>query len=318
MPNTRPNMQSTMYRMLNFISKQPLQLTRIFARLLASITYRTPLVKAAQVTTLNINIALPEYTAQERQAIVKKSIQNELTSYFEFFNIWGSSQEKNIQRIHQVEGKSLFQNALAQQKGIILIVPHFGTWEIMNAWCAQYTQMTIMYKPIKNKDADIFVRRARSRENATLVPTDESGIRQVYKALKRGGTTVILPDHTPHLGGAMVDYFGVPLASSHLTAKLIQKTEATALFLYAIRNDNAGFDLYIQAMPEQIYQCSDNKGTQIIHQHIERLIQTHPEHYHWSYKRFKAHPDLHNIYDISSQEALEKVKQVRSDPQLPH
>ena len=33
---------------------------------------------------------------------------------------------------------------------------------------------------------------ARSREQANLVPTDESGVRQIFKALKQGETTVIL------------------------------------------------------------------------------------------------------------------------------
>mgnify|MGYP006201031755 CR=1 FL=1 len=79
---------------------------------------------------------------------------------------------------------------------------------------------------VKNEDADRFVREARSREQANLVPTDETGVRQIFKALKQGETTVILPDHTPNVGGDMINYFGVPLASSNLSAKLIQKTKA--------------------------------------------------------------------------------------------
>ena len=100
----------------------------------------------------------------------------------------------------------------------------------MNAWCAQFTSMTILYKPVKNADADRFVREARSREQANLVPTDESGVRQIFKALKQGETTVILPDHTPNVGGDMVNYFGVPLASSNLSAKLIQKLKQKLCF----------------------------------------------------------------------------------------
>ena len=46
-----------------------------------------------------------------------------------------------------------------------------------------------------------------------------------------GGTTVILPDHTPNTSGEMVDYFGIPLESSSLTAKLIQKTKAKTLLI---------------------------------------------------------------------------------------
>lgn len=200
----------------------------------------------------------------------------------------GWIKSKNIDRIHHIQGEHYFHDAIAAGKGLVLIVPHFGTWEVMNAWFAQYTQMTIMYEPIKDVSADDFVRAARSRENATLVPTDESGVRQIFRALKQGGTTVILPDHTPHHGGELIEYFGIPLSSSNLSAKLIQKTKAKALFLYAIRNDNQGFDMVIQPIDEEIYQVDANQGTRMIYQLLEQLICRYPEHYHWSYKRFNT------------------------------
>ncbi len=255
---------------------------------------------------------MSELSTQERERITRAAIRNELMSYFEFFSIWGSTNQKNIERVHKVIGKNLLHDALAQNKGLVLIVPHFGTWEIMNAYVAQFTSMTIMYKPVKNQAADQFVRAARSREQANLVPTDESGVRQIFKALKQGGTTVILPDHTPNVGGEYIPYFGVPLATSNLSVKLIQKTKARALFLYALRNENAGFDIHIEAIDEKIYQGDANQGTGIIINTIENLIQRHPEHYHWSYKRFRAHEDLGNIYKLDHDQALSKVNQLRT------
>lgn len=311
-----PNPSSFTYKFLTFISKQPLQITRGLARLLAMVANHTRVAKTAKAADLNIRIALPHIETTERERIVKEAVKNELTSYFEFFNVWGSSNSKNISRVHHVEGEHYFHDAIAAQKGLILLVPHFGTWEIMNAWIAQHSKMTIMYKPIKNDDADLFVRQARSRENATLAPTNDSGIRAIFKALKQGGTTVILPDHTPHIHGSLVNYFNVPLHSSNLSAKLVQKTKATALFLYAIRNDNAGFDMYIEPVSEKIYECSDIEGTTIIHELIEGLIQKYPEHYHWSYKRFKAHPELHDIYTLSEADALAKVEHVKQTSHL--
>ena len=182
----------------------------------------------------------------------------------------------------------------------------------MNAYLAQFTQMTILYKPVKNESADQFVRAARSREQAHLVPTDESGVRQIFKALKQGGTTVILPDHTPNMGGEMIPYFGIPLASSNLSAKLIQKTKAKTLFLYALRNDNQGFDMHIEAIDERIYQGNANQGTGVILAAIENLIRRYPEHYHWSYKRFKANPELDRVYHLNTEEALKRVAEVRA------
>ena len=310
MTETAPT--TSLSRLLDFVSRQPLTVARLFAKSLAFLVNTLHLSKTTQTIQLNIQITLPELNAQQRKQITQHAIRNELTSYFEFFHIWGSSNSKNIQRVHQVHGEALLQDALAAQQGVVLIVPHFGTWEIMNAWLAQYTQMTIMYKPVKNPAADAFVRQARSREQAHLVPTDESGVRQIFKALKQGGTTVILPDHTPNVGGEMIPFFGIPLESSNLSAKLIQKTKAKALFLYALRNENQSFDIYIEAMDEQIYHCNANAGTTLIHRAIEDLIRRHPAHYHWSYKRYKAHPDLRGVYHKPVDQALVDVQTVRA------
>lgn len=314
---TERSSKNSAYGLLKYISRQPLSVSRWIARILALIVNIFKVSKTSDVIRLNLEISLSELSTQERERITRAAIRNELMSYFEFFSIWGSSNHKNIERVHKVIGEDLLHDALAQNKGLVLIVPHFGTWEIMNAYVAQFTSMTIMYKPVKNQAADQFVRAARSREQANLVPTDESGVRQIFKALKQGGTTVILPDHTPNVGGEYIPYFGVPLATSNLSAKLIQKTKARALFLYALRNENAGFDIHIEAIDEEIYQGDANQGTGIIINTIENLIQRHPEHYHWSYKRFRAHEDLGNIYKLDHDQALSKVNQLRTSNLAP-
>lgn len=309
---TQPIQQTSTYRLLNFVSRQPIQLSRFVAKMLAGLVNNFKISKTSKTIQLNLQIAFPDMSQQQRDRICRAAIKNELCSYFEFFSIWGSSNEKNISRIHHIHGREILDAALAEQKGVVLVVPHFGTWEVMNAWVAQHTAMTIMYKPVKNPAADQFVRNARSREQANLVPTDESGVRQIFKALKQGGTTVILPDHTPNQGGDMVPYFGVPLASSNLSAKLIQKTKAKAILLYALRNDSDGFDMHIEAIDEAIYQGTANQGTEIIHHALEDLIRRYPEHYHWSYKRFKANPALGGLYNAPTAEALDRIAQLRA------
>ncbi|TCB51123.1 lipid A biosynthesis acyltransferase [Acinetobacter sp. ANC 4779] len=302
----------TTYRLLKFLSRQPIQISRFIARMLAGLVNFLKMSKTSNTIRLNLQIALPELTAEQHEKIIPKAIHNELTSYFEFFSIWGADNKKNIARIHSISGEHILQDALKTPEGLVLIVPHFGTWEIMNAYLAQFTQMTILYKPVKNESANQFVRAARSREQANLVPTDESGVRQIFKALKQGGTTVILPDHTPNVGGEMIPYFGIPLASSNLSAKLIQKTKAKTLFLYALRNENQGFDMHIEALDERIYQGNTNEGTGVIFEAIENLIRRYPEHYHWSYKRFKANPELDQVYHLNTDDALKLVTEIRA------
>ncbi|RKG32631.1 lysophospholipid acyltransferase family protein [Acinetobacter tianfuensis] len=312
---TQQSQQNAAANLLKFISRQPIQLSRFIARGLAALVNLFKISKTASTFSLNMQIALPELSDQERKRIMAQAVRNELMAYFEFFCIWGSNNEKNLSRIHQVYGEQYFHDAMAAQKGLVLIVPHFGTWEIMNCWFAKYTQMTIMYKPVKDPAADEFVRQARSREQANLVPTDESGVRQIFKALKQGGTTVILPDHTPNTGGEMIEYFGIPLATSNLSAKLIQKTKSAALFVYAMRNENNGFDMYIEPVNARIYEGTANDGSRVIFEKLEDLIHKYPEHYHWSYKRFKANPALEDIYNRPVDEAIHMIQTVRKTAQ---
>ena len=304
---------STVTRLLNFFSRRPIRFARFFAKILSSVVNFFHLSKSPKAIRLNLEICLPHLTKEHKDLLVRAAITNELQSYMEFFSIWGSSNEENIARIRNIQGEHYFHEAMKEKKGIVLLAPHFGTWEVMNAWFSQYTEMTIMYKPIKNDDADQFVRLARSRERATLVPTDESGVRQIFKALKLGGTTVILPDHTPKHGIEMIKYFGLPLASSNLSSKLIQKTKAKAFLVYAIRNETEDFDMFIEPMDEKIYEGTPTDGTTVIHHAIENLIRRYPEHGHWSYKRFKANPELRNIYNLPFEEAVEVINRVREE-----
>jgi Lauroyl/myristoyl acyltransferase len=154
---TERSSKNSAYGLLKYISRQPLSVSRWIARILALIVNIFKVSKTSDVIRLNLEISLSELSTQERERITRAAIRNELMSYFEFFSIWGSSNQKNIERVHKVIGEDLLHDALAQNKGLVLIVPHFGTWEIMNAYVAQFTSMTIMYKPVKNQAADQFV-----------------------------------------------------------------------------------------------------------------------------------------------------------------
>lgn len=75
--------------------------------------------------------------------------------------------------------------------------------------------------------------------------------------------------------------------------------------------------MHIEPMDEKIYEGTADDGTYVIHQAIEQLIYQYPEHYHWSYKRFKANPALDNIYNIDPTEALKIVDRLKAEALKP-
>ncbi|MEG2442815.1 MAG: lipid A biosynthesis acyltransferase, partial [Acinetobacter sp.] len=49
---------------------------------------------------------------------------------------------------------------------------------------------------------------------------------------------------------------------------------------------------------------------------IEDLVHRYPEHYHWTYKRFKANPELRTLYNLPFNEAVTRLEQLRMEQQI--
>ncbi|KAF7276344.1 hypothetical protein GWI33_010455, partial [Rhynchophorus ferrugineus] len=148
-------------------------------------------------TQVNLKLAYPTLTDTEREMMAKQSVTKQCLSYAESIKCWAMPPEWSVQQIQKVHNLQTLTEALANPKGALIITPHLGTWEMMNAWVHQYGIPTIMYKPIKNEKVNTFVLQSRQRLNATLVPTDANGVKALFKNLKQGGFSVILPDHVP-------------------------------------------------------------------------------------------------------------------------
>ena len=67
---------------------------------------------------------------------------------------------------------------------------------------------------------------------------------------------------------------------------------------------------------EPLYPLRDEIALQvndeIIDAIVTNLIHRFPEHYHWSYKRFKANPELRNLYNLPHEQAMQLVTKVRT------
>jgi KDO2-lipid IV(A) lauroyltransferase len=313
LPQKNTSKQSGFHAVLKLMSKLPMSVIQSIA-LLAAMFFNLSSGKIKKTIQRNLLIAFPEWNKTQRDQMTKLAIKSQLQSMFEFIKCWGSSPSYSIQQIKQIHGESLFHEAIAAQQGVILVTPHFGTWELMNAWCSQFAPMVIMYKPDEHEAINQFVLEARSGLNATLVPADDTGVRQVYKALKQeGGVTAMLPDHLPEpSGGIFSPFFGCPVLTGTLVSRMAQKTQCTVLLMSCIRNDeDHGFDIYFEKINDSIKSTHLQESVDTLNQAMEQLIRRAPQHYHWTYKRFKADPLLDQAYYVDDLQALELVKQAK-------
>lgn len=277
-----------MFLILKILSKLPLRFIQFFSENIGKILYISN-SSAKKTTRSNINLVYPHLSEKEKEALVESSLKSQCMTYAESIKIWGSSTKFAINQIKNVHGLEIFLNALKNPNGTLAAVPHFGTWELMNAWVCQYTPAVIMYKPDKNESLNKFVLESRQRLNATLVPTNESGVRILFKHLKTGGFSAILPDHVPkESGGIYSPFFGQNALTSTLFSKLAAKTQCSIIGMYCLRRNNLdGFDIYITDLSKEVLSKDIQVSTNTLNNEIEQIINYAPEQYLWGYKRFR-------------------------------
>ncbi len=290
---------------LQFFARLPIGALQGFARVVAGLVLFFPNTSITGTVRRNLLIAYPEKSDQERSEMTIASLRSQAMSFMEFIKSWGTPTDYSIAQIREVHGKELFLEALKNPKGLIGIIPHHGTWEMMNAWVNQYTAPTIMYKPADNPSLDAFVLAARSRLQATLVPTDESGVRALFRTLKKGGFAAVLPDHVPYeSGGILAPFFGHQVLTTTLVSRLAQKTGCGVIQLSCLRRDDGdGFDIFFEELPEEIRSQDLQVSVNTLNIAVENLIRRDPIQYQWAYKRFKDAPHFKDIYRVSDAEA---------------
>ncbi len=252
-----------------------------------------------RITRINLQLAYPELNALQQKILIKKSLISQCMTYVESIKCWGMPPEYSLNQLKNIYGEQHLTEALANKKGVIVVIAHFGCWELLNAWLNLHTAPMIMYKPNKNKAVDRFMLEARKQLKATLVPTNENGVRAIFKHLKQGGLTVILPDHLPkESGGIYSHFFKQKPLSTTLVSKLANKTQCNIIGLSCIRNETSGFSVHCSLLSDQILSNDLQTSVDSLNQNLESMINVAPEQYVWSYKRFRNVEGQENIYKI--------------------
>ena len=289
-----------MYFLLKLVALLPLSLLQLIASWFALLlnSFESSIKR---ITRINVQLAYPDLNAEQYKILIKNSLKSQCMTYIESIKCWGMPAEYNLALFKSIYGEQYFTEALASKRGVIVVIAHFGCWELLNAWLNQYASPMIMYKPSKNKGLDRFMLEARQRLNATLVPTDENGVRSIFKHLKQGGLTVILPDHLPkESGGIYSHFFDQNTLSTTLVSKLASKTQCNIIGLSCIRNHTSGFNVHCGPLSSDILSRDLQTSVNSLNKELEKMINLAPEQYLWGYKRFRKVEGQVNVYTNKS------------------
>lgn len=190
-------------------------------------------------------------------------------------------------------GEDVVRQAYAAGKGIVFLTPHLGCFEITAQAMAarfgpQYGDLTVLYRPAKERWMAEMMQHARDRPGLRAVPISLSGVRQMVRELRHGRAVGLLPDHVPPEGqGVWAPFFGRPAYTMTLAAKLVHQTGAAMVMVWGERLAAArGYCLHCLPMPEPL-SGDLQAAVEQINRAVEQLILTAPDQYMWGYPRYR-------------------------------
>ncbi len=274
-----------MVGLFEFLARLPLLVLHWLGTLLGWVTYLSSRKYAARLQE-NLRNARIVQSGNELRKLQHANIREAGKGILELPWVWRRPLGKVVASVKECHGWDYAEAAHAKGKGVILLTPHIGCFEVISLYIAARLPMTSMYRAPRWKFLDTLMHQGRERGQMKLVAADFGGVRQMLKALKRGEFIGVLPDQVPGNGeGEWVSFFGRPAYTMTLIGRLMASSGAPVVMCYSVRLANgAGYILHFSPLD---MDASRSIPLQI-NSALEAVIRNCPEQYLWSYNRYKV------------------------------
>lgn len=211
--------------------------------------------------------------------------------------LWARPQgESVLPKVARWDGIEVFEAALASRQGVIMIVPHLGSWEMYGQAVGErfvdaHGPLTALFRPARKKWMAEVLAGSRDRKGLQTLPTTVKGVRGLMRTLKQGGYTGILPDQVPPAGqGVWAPFLGRPAYTMTLLPRLAQTTGAKVFLGVCERMPGGRYVVRFEPFDGTALtdpQASVEDAAAAMNDGIERLIRALPGQYVWDYARYK-------------------------------
>ncbi|HNU11451.1 MAG TPA: lysophospholipid acyltransferase family protein [Rubrivivax sp.] len=277
-----------MIGLLRRLSRWPLWLLHALGGWLGWLTYAA---STSYRSRLRANAAAAGVSAADRRASIAEA--GRLVA--ELPRLWLRPPEEPIADPVHWDGREVLQALLARGRGLVLLTPHLGSFEVSaQAYAQEFGQqqpITVLYRPARKQLLRELEETARARPALATAPATLAGVRQMLRALKKGQTVGLLPDQVPPEGmGVWVPFFGQNAYTMTLAARLVQQTGAAVGLLWTERLPGGrGYLVHASELPEPLPEGADDEtAARVINRAMESVILRCPRQYLWGYHRYKS------------------------------
>ena len=271
------------------ISILPFWLLYLFSDFLYLVIYHIFGYRKKVVLT-NLSNSFPEKSESEINEICKK--------FYSFFCDWilemiksiTISKKEAIKRSH-FNDTSLLKKYYSENKKIILVMGHFGNFELGDAEIAYNTdyQLYSVYKILSNKYFDALIKKKRLRFGSKVIAMKDVFKTMIsLKASNEINATLFIADQTPSPQNAYwTTFLNQETPVFWGTEIIANKLNYPVIYVSVNRVKRGYYELSLDLICEN---PKDTKKGEISEMHTKRLekdIIRQPEIWLWSHKRWK-------------------------------
>ncbi len=273
------------------ISLLPFRVTVFLGSLLGLLLFRFSKSRK-HIVLRNLERCFPQWDDSQRLKVARKNFIATGRAFLESSIAWWAP-ARQLQSLVSCRGEHHLDQAIAENKRVILLIGHFCSLEIAAMFFASTRTVVTIYKPPHNKLMDAVIRNRRFRFGQGTLLRVSDGLKPAIRALKRGEIFIYLPDQNAgRKNGIFVPFFGIQASTFGVLGKMTKLTNAVVLpcFIGQLPGGQ-GYELTIEPPLADFPGGDDYKDTLRVNTEIEKKVRAMPDQYLWVHRRFKTRPE---------------------------
>lgn len=233
----------------------------------------------------NLRTAFPEWSEKQRVKTARRSLCNLGLNFIEYsFLPWLN--KDNVDRYFEFEGLDVFENALAQNRGVLLLTLHLGHGDLACAGLAlKGYPMVMVSKFFKLQWLNDLWFGMRARAGVKFVPPRNSSY-ALLKGLKSGQAVIIpLDQFTGPPIGVRSTFFGKETGTAAGLAVMNERSKAPVVSVYTFRTPEGRHKVHF--VREMNIEGAAETVTQAYNDELEKFVRAHPDQWMWLHRRWK-------------------------------
>lgn len=270
------------------VQRLPLRLALLLGKGVGSLAFYFS--RRRKVVYVNLKAAFPESTAGERREWTKGMFQHLAMSGVEILRFPVLKKEA-IDRLVTVTGYDTYLEHRAQKKGLILLTAHLGNWELAQIIEAvRGRPLAVLAQRQKFKRLDDLLNSFREHYGSVSVGKG-TGIRDLIRVLREGGTAGVLADQSGGDSGVPVRFFGRLTTAPRGPIALALKHDVTVMPVFLVRREGPSHHLSFLP-PLELVRTGDREkdiqaNTETYVRILESYLRKYPSQWLWGHKRWK-------------------------------